>query len=341
MDVALADVLHDAVPFALPLTHRFRGIEVREGMLIRGPSGWGEFAPFDDYSAERAALWLAAAVEAAFGAWPEPLRERVPINAIIPAVSAAEAAELARRAVLERGCRTLKIKVAQAGEVLADDEARVASVRHAADSALHSLGVSDRAHLRLDANGAWEVEEAARALHRLAAYDLEYVEQPCRALVQIRQLREMVEVPIALDESIRFGEDGALDIADVVIVKAAPLGGVQAALTLVADWSGPVVVSGALDSAVGLSSGLALAGALPGEVRACGLGTGALLARDVVAQPRVPVDGMLEVGRVAPDLDALMAARSLLPADRASEWRQRLVDAWQAGGAERVAALAA
>ena len=341
MDVTLQELLHDAVPFALPLAHRFRGIDVREGVLLRGPSGWGEFAPFDDYSPRGCALWLATAAEAAFGSWPEPLRERIPVNAIIPAVSAADAAAMARQAVLDHGCSTLKIKVASLGEVLADDEARVVAVRDAADSALRSAGRAESARLRLDANGGWSAEDAARALQRLSAYGLEYVEQPCPTVDEILALRASTEVPIALDESVRYADPRAFEAADIVILKVAPLGGVRAALDLARRWGGPVVVSGALDSAVGLSGGLALAAALSGEPPACGLGTGALLARDVVSEPRVPHDGYLEVGRVAPDLNALMAARDLLGDDRARWWKQRVVDAWESGGEELIAEMAA
>ena len=341
MDVTLQALLHDAVPFALPLAHRFRGIDVREGVLLRGPSGWGEFAPFDDYSPRGCALWLATAAEAAFGSWPEPLRDRIPVNAIIPAVPAAEAAAMARRAVLEHGCSTLKIKVAAMGEVLADDEARVVAVRDAADSALRSSERAESARLRLDANGGWSAEDAARALQRLSAYGLEYVEQPCPTVDEILALRASTDVPIALDESVRYADPRAFDAADIVILKVAPLGGVRAALDLARRWGGPVVVSGALDSAVGLSGGLALAAALSGEPPACGLGTGALLARDVVSEPRVPHDGYLEVGRVAPDLDALMAARDLLGDERARWWKQRVVDAWESGGEELIAEIAA
>ncbi|MFM9136188.1 MAG: o-succinylbenzoate synthase [bacterium] len=341
MDVTLAEVLRDAVPYALPLTHPFRGITVREGVLIRGPSGWGEFAPFDDYAPRAAGAWLAAAVESAFGRWPEPLRDRIPVNAIIPAVDAAQAGALARAAVLEHGCTTMKVKVAQQGEVLADDEARVASVRHAADTALRSRDDLDgEVRLRLDANGGWTATEAVRALQRLSAYGLEYVEQPCGSVAEITEVRRAVDIPIALDESVRFGQRGAFTAADIVIVKVPPLGGVQAALDLARGWGGPVVVSGALDTAVGLSAGLALAAALAGDPPACGLGTGALLGADVVSVPRVPVNGSLDVGRVAPDLDALMAARGRLGDDRARWWRLRLADAWEAGGAERVAEMA-
>lgn len=338
MDVSLPDILRDAVPYALPLTRRFRGITVREGVLIRGPSGWGDFAPFDDYAPRGCALWLASAVEAAFGAWPEPRREIVPVNAIVPAVSAQDAAALARQAVLEHGCTTIKVKVAAMGEVLADDEARVAAVRHAADSALASLG-GGTASIRLDANGGWSADDAARALGRLAAYGLEYVEQPCASVEETLALRRGLDLPIALDESVRFGDPRAFEAADIVILKAAPLGGVAAALSLARSWGGPVVVSGSLDSAVGLASGLALAAALTGDPPACGLGTGTLLARDVISPPLVPFDGHMPVERIAPDLDALMAARDLIGDARARWWRQRLVDAWEGDGAGLVEAL--
>lgn len=336
MAVTLPEVLRDAVPYALPLAQPFRGITVREGVLLRGPSGWGEFAPFDDYSPRGCALWLASGVEAAFGVWPQQHRDRVPVNAIIPGIPADEAAALARRAVLEFGCSTLKVKVAAMGSVLADDEARVAAVRDAADSALHSLGLTESACLRLDANGGWSAADGARALARLAAYTIEYIEQPCASIDETMQLRRRIDMPIALDESIRLADPRAFEAADIVIVKVAPLGGVAAALALARAWGGPVVVSGALDSAVGLSAGLALAAALAGDPPACGLGTGMLLARDVVSPPRVPAGGFLDVGRVSPDLDALMAARDRLGDDRARWWKQRIVDAWETGGAELV-----
>ena len=338
MDVTLTDILRDAVPYALPLTRRFRGIDVREGLLIRGPSGWGDFAPFDDYAPRGCALWLTSAVEAAFGTWPEPRREIVPVNAIIPAVSAQDAAALARQAVLEHGCTTIKVKVAAMGEVLADDEARVAAIRDAADSALASEG-GGTASIRLDANGGWSADDAARALGRLGAYGIEYVEQPCATVDETLVLRRVIDLPIALDESVRFGDPRAFEAADLVILKAAPLGGVAAALELARSWGGPVVVSGSLDSAVGLVSGLALAAALTGDPPACGLGTGTLLARDVIAPPLVPFQGHMPVERVAPDLDALMAARDLVGDQRARWWRQRLVDAWESGGAGLVEAL--
>jgi O-succinylbenzoate synthase len=263
----------------------------------------------------------------------------VPANAIIPAVNADEAAAMARSAVLDHGCTTVKVKVAAPGERLADDEARVASVRDAIDVALRGVSQEGRGKIRLDANAGWTLDEAVRALARLVAYDIDYVEQPCGELEDLQRLREQVEVRIAVDESVRIGGVAMSElesIADVVIVKVGPIGGVRAGLRLVEDWPGEVVVSGALDSSVGLAAGVALAAALPVSPGACGLGTGALLAEDVVSTPLVPVEGMLAVQRVSPDLDALMRARGRLDDDQARHWRERAVEAWQAGGAELV-----
>lgn len=335
----LTDVLHDAVPFALPLARPFRGIEVREGLLIRGPSGWGEFAPFADYSPQRAAPWLASAVEAAFGQWPEPLRDTVAVNAIIPAVNADDAAALARSAVLDHGCTTIKVKVATPGEGLAEDEARVASVRDAMDVAMRGSGREGRASIRLDANGGWSLEEAVRSLSRLVAYGIDYIEQPCGELEDIRTLRDHIDIRVAVDESVRIEGIAMADlvgVADVVIVKVGPIGGVRAGLELVDSWPGEVVVSGGLDSAVGLGGGIALAAALPRQPAACGLGTGALLADDVVSTPLVPTEGALPTGRVSPDLDALMRARGRLDETQARMWRERAAQAWHSGGRELI-----
>jgi o-succinylbenzoate synthase len=326
-------VLASAVPFALPLRRAFRGVTLREGVLIKGPSGWGEFAPFEDYTDAAASRWLDSALEAAFGSWPAPRRSEVEVNAIIPAVDADVAAALTREAVLERGCRTIKVKVGSAD--LADDEARVASIRHALDA---SLG-RGRGAIRVDANGAWDVRRGSIALRRLGAYDLEYVEQPCRTVEELRELRGLVDVPFAVDETIRTSTDPesvrVREYADVAVLKAAPLGGVAALLKVAEAVDVPVVVSGSLDSSVGLDVALAAAAALDDLPLACGLGTGALLAADVVVEPRVPHGGVLDVGRTSPDLPSLLAARDRLDDERAAWWRARLCAAWAAGSAQR------
>lgn len=332
-DARLRVILDAALPFALPLRRTFRGLDVREGMLIRGPSGWGEFAPFDDYSPTASARWLDSALEAAFGQWPAPRRDAVEVNAIIPAVGADDAAGLTREAVLDRGCRTIKVKVGSSDP--GADEARVASVRDALDAALGR----GRGSIRIDANGFWDVAGAAAALRRLTAYQLEYVEQPCRTAAELAELRRLVDVPIAADEAIRTADNpssvAVAEFADVAIVKPATLGGVAETLRLVDDMGVPVVVSGSLDSSVGLDVAIATAAAMDDLPYACGLGTGALLAEDVVGQPRLPSAGVLGVGRTAPDLPALLAARDRMTDDRVAWWRTRLAEAWGAGARER------
>jgi O-succinylbenzoate synthase len=307
--------------FRIPMRMTFRRVDERTGVLLHGPAGWGEFSPFPEYGPEYAARWLAAAREAAERPWPTPVRDRVEVNTTVPAVGPDRAAELVRAA----GCRTAKVKVAQPGEDLADDLARVAAVRDA-------LGPTGR--IRVDANGAWDVASAAMAITRLAAYDLEYVEQPCATLEELRDLRARVDVPLAADESIRTAEDplrvSAAGAADVLVLKVQPLGGVHRALE-VADAAGlPVVVSSALETSVGLAAGLAFAAALPELPYACGLGTAPLLAGDVTRDPLVPVDGALTVRRPEPD-PALLDTWAPGP-EVAAEVLERLAAADRAAG---------
>jgi o-succinylbenzoate synthase len=300
----------------VPMRVPFRGVSVREAALLAGPAGWGEFAPFGEYDDAESARWLAAAIEAAWAGWPAPRRAAVPVNATVPAVPAA-----AVPAVLARfpGCTTVKVKVAQAGQVLADDVARVAAVRDA-------LGPAGR--VRVDANGAWSVPAAVAALTALAPYGLEYAEQPCAGLAELAALRRELggAVAVAADESVRRAGDpervAVAGAADLVVLKVAPMGGVGAALRVAAGCGLPVVVSSALDTSVGIAAGLALAAALPELPYACGLGTVGLMAADVVAEPLLPRAGMLPVGRVAPDPDRL--AELAAPPDVRSRWEDRL-----------------
>jgi O-succinylbenzoate synthase len=329
-DRHLQRLLDAAVPFALPLRRTFRGVDVREGMLIEGPAGWGEFAPFADYSPQAAARWLASAIEAAFEGWPEPLREFVEVNAIIPELSADEAEELAREAVA-RGCSTIKIKVGGSPDL---DLARIAVVRHVLDAAFGpSVG-----RIRLDANAQWNRDQAIAMLERCTRYGIEYAEQPCSSLADLAVVRQETGVRIAVDEGIRTSDDpGSLelgDAADIAIIKPATLGGVRASLELASALGMPVVVSGAMDSSVGLGTALALAGALPELSLASGLGTGALLADDLVAHPVVPTAGRLSIGRIQPDASALERARARVTDPR--PWRDRLTAAWNAGATDRM-----
>ncbi|MBM6404946.1 o-succinylbenzoate synthase [Phycicoccus sp. CSK15P-2] len=323
MTVPDLDALLDAAHVvAVPTRVRFRGIEVREAVLFDGPAGWGEFAPFLEYGPAEASRWLASAVEAAWDGWPEPVRETVPVNATVPGVPAAGVPEVLARFP---GCTTAKVKVAEPGQTPADDVERVAAVRDV-------LGASGR--VRVDANGAWSVEEAADALAQLAPFGLEYAEQPCATVEDLRDLRLVlarrgVDVPVAADESVRKAEDPLrvrdLGAADVVVVKVAPLGGVRRALEVVEACGLPAVVSSALDTSVGIAAGVALAAALPTLDHACGLGTVALLAGDVAARPLLPDRGVLPVGRVAAD-PALLDRWAASP-DRVAWWRHRVAAA--------------
>jgi o-succinylbenzoate synthase len=295
--------------FAIPMTVRFRGIVVREGALIEGPAGWGEFSPFAEYGPRESARWLASALESATERWPAPVRERVPVNVTVPAVAPAQAIEI----VTASGCRTAKVKVAEHGQAEAQDIERVEAVREA-------LGPGGA--IRVDANGGWKVGQAARMLRRLAAFGLEYAEQPCASLDELVELRRLIDIPIAVDESIRRAEDPlrvrAAGAADIVVLKVQPLGGVRAALRVAEACGLSVVVSSAVDTSVGLAAGVALAAALPELPYACGLGTMSLLTGDVTADPLVPVGGELPVRR--PGVDPERLAR--FEADPAL-WRKR------------------
>lgn len=306
--------IEELAVFSIPMVTRFRGIVEREGILLRGPAGWGEFAPFADYSAPQCRPWLAAAHEAARLGWPVPVRERVPVNITIPALPAEQAAAVVRA---ERGATTAKVKVAEPGQTEADDIARVEAVRDA-------LGRAGR--VRVDANGLWSVEQAVRMVGLLSRFDLEYVEQPCRTVPELAEVRRRVDVPIAADESIRRAEDplqvARLGAADIAVLKVAPLGGVHACLRIAEQIGLPVVVSSAVDTSVGLAGGLALAAALPELPYACGLGTMSLLSADVVADSLRPLDGAIVVRR--PQVDPTLLAAVPAPPERAAWWRARL-----------------
>lgn len=312
----LVDDVHLVV---LPMRVPFRGVVSREAVLLRGPAGWGEFSPFVEYDDTESARWLGAAVEAAWAGWPPALRTSIPVNATVPAVAGRDVAGVLARFP---GCTTAKVKVAQAGQSLSDDLARVAEVRSA-------LGADGR--VRVDANGAWSVTEALRCLTALAPYDLEYAEQPCATLAELASLRAGlaragIGMLVAVDESVRKADDPARVVlagaADILVLKVAPLGGVRPALEIAAACGLPVVVSSALDTSVGIRAGIALAAALPDLPYHCGLATASLLAGDVVRSPLLPVDGALPVGPVAPDRDLL--ASWAAPPERRRWWFARL-----------------
>ncbi|KUI02519.1 O-succinylbenzoate synthase [Mycolicibacterium acapulense] len=307
----LDDVLDRIHVVALPMRVRFRGITIREVALIEGPAGWGEFGAFPEYEPPEAAHWLASALEAAYEPPPQARRDRIPINATVPAVDAAQVPEVLARFP---GARTAKVKVAEPGQTLADDTARVNAVRAIVPT------------VRVDANGGWSVDEAVAAAAALTADGpLEYLEQPCATVAELAELRRRVDVPIAADESIRKATDPLRVVrekaADVAVLKVAPLGGVRALLAIAAQIDIPVVVSSALDSAVGIGRGLLAAAALPDLRHACGLGTGGLFAEDV-AEPVPPDDGYLSIGPVNPDPARLSALAA--PPERRRWWIDRV-----------------
>lgn len=321
----LAELLAAASVVSVPMRVKFRGLIVREAVLLHGPLGWGEFAPFVEYDDIEAATWLAAGLEAGWTGWPAARRAEVEINATVPAIAAAAVPALLDR--FDR-CGTVKVKVAEPGQSLADDLARVRAVRahwpHAA--------------IRVDANAGWSVAQATVALRALSEVRLQYAEQPCAGvddLVELRAAleRDHVSVPLAADESIRKADDplrvarsGAIDVA---VVKVAPLGGVAATLAVAQQLAAlgvRVVVSSALDTSVGIAAGLAAAGALPEEPLACGLGTVTFFTQDVCERPLIPVAGRLAVAATAPTPTprALRAGP-----DRAAWWTDRLTRCWQ------------
>ncbi|NMO02184.1 o-succinylbenzoate synthase [Gordonia sp. TBRC 11910] len=299
------DLLRSTRVCALPMRTKFRGITTREVVVFEGPAGWGEFSPFVEYDDVEASSWLAAGIEAAYLGAPTPVRDVVEINATVPAVPADQV-----RAVLAcyPGATTAKVKVAEPGQSLSDDVDRVAAARELIP------------HVRIDANAKWTVPQAIEAIAAIG--DVQYVEQPCATVEELALVRRAVSSPIAADESIRRASDPmrvvAHDAADVAVLKVAPLGGMRAVLRLAEQMKMPIVVSSALDSAVGISAGVATAAALPTLDLACGLGTGALFVDDVA--PSFIPDGGVVLPRAVTPFEALPLASS----ERAEWWRDRL-----------------
>jgi O-succinylbenzoate synthase len=285
--------------------HRLR-IGSRDVTLVEGPAGWGECSPLPGYPSDRATC-RAAAEEAAVDGFPPAMRDRVPVNALVDGPFLVQDV---------RGFPAVKVKVR--------DATGVALVRAVRDAVGPDVGV------RVDANGAWDVDTAVvsiRALDR-AAGGLEYVEQPCAAVEDLAVVRRRVAAPIAADESIRRAADPYrvrdLEAADVAVLKVQPLGGVRACLRIAEDIGLPVVVSSAVESSIGIAAGVALAAALPELPYACGLATVQLLTDDVVADPLLPVDGALPVRR--PTVDAARLEQLAASPEREEHWRRRMAE---------------
>jgi len=313
------DGIDRIVAFDAPLTTRFRRVTRRHGLLLHGPSGWGEWSPFDEYDDEVAATWLDSALDSALTPAPAAQHARVPVNVTVPAVDA----EQARRIVVAAGCRTAKVKVAEPGQHPDDDVARLRAVRD-------TLGPDGA--IRIDANAAWELDVALERVPRLAeaAGGLEYVEQPCARLADLAEVRARTGVRVAADEAIRLHRaDPHLlrDAVDVAILKVQPAGGVTAALEFVATIGLPVVVSSALETTVGLAAGVRLSAALDAPLAACGLATGLLLTEDVVRERLVPVDGQLDVAAAASDVHELRDDLAVIAPQLEQELVRRVIRA--------------
>jgi O-succinylbenzoate synthase len=276
---------------SIPVKNTFRGIKSREIALFEGPAGWSEFSPFLEYDNKQSATWMKAALEAATKPTPSPLRNEVIVNATLPNIKPSEVEK-----VLSNfdGCTTIKIKV---NDFMIDKELLI-----------QSLKLVPNAKFRLDVNGGWTLEEA---IVNLKNYEgefaglIDYVEQPCIDIADLKVLKNETGIKIAVDESIRkfLGSDltKLKDVADIAVIKWAPSGGINSALELIKQISLPVVVSSALDSSVGISHGLALACAIPNLYGACGLATVALLEGDVTSDSLLASKGLIANRKVTPD----------------------------------------
>jgi O-succinylbenzoate synthase len=290
---------------ALPTTTNFRGVTVREVALIHGEYGWGEFSPFLEYDDTESAPWLACAIEAATQPKPQLFRTEVAVNGTIPALNGRE--ELERVVNSFPGVSTFKVKV---GENLLEDIARINIIR----------SLRPNATIRIDANGLWSVDQAVSFLQSVG--NIEYIEQPCSTIEELRELKKQVDVKIVGDEVLRKAKDPfAINLSgavDYLMLKVQPLGGIKRAHKLAEHHNLPVVVSSALESAVGINYGLTLAASFEEMKFDCGLGTGSLLAKNVAELPII--DGKIHISDVVPNLDGLEVG-----ADRYKWWKNRIM----------------
>ena len=318
MSLTLEEALASLRVLALPMRTTFRSLNIRETALFKGECGWGEFAPFVEYSDQESLPWLESAIEAADKALSPALRESIPINATVPASN--DESEIEQILSWYPGVDTVKIKV---GTGIQEDLVRIAVVRKHLP----------KAKIRIDVNGSWSVKEAllnVNAIYEVTGDLLEYVEQPVASLDELKQLKEdmIVDVKIAGDEVLRKAKDPfaiSLDGAiDILMLKVSPLGGIKRAMDLASHHKLPVVISSALESAVGISYGLALAARVPNLDYACGLGTSALFNQDVSDIPIL--NGAIKATSYPIDLDRV--ERYELKGERLEWWRNRISRVW-------------
>ena len=318
MSLTLEEALASLRVLALPMRTTFRSLDVRETALFKGENGWGEFAPFVEYSDQESLPWLESAIEAADKALSPALRESIPINATVPASN--DESEIEQILSWYPGVATVKIKV---GTGIKEDLARVQEVRKHLP----------KAKVRIDVNGSWIVKEALsniNTIYEVTGDLLEYVEQPVASLDELKQLKEgmSVDVKIAGDEVLRKAKDPfaiSLDGAiDILMLKVSPLGGIKRAMDLASHHKLPVVISSALESAVGISHGLALAARIPKLDYACGLGTSALFNQDISDIPII--SGAIKVKNYP--IDIAQIERHELKGERLEWWRNRISRVW-------------
>ena len=318
MSLTLEEALASLRVLALPMRTTFRSLDVRETALFKGENGWGEFAPFVEYSDQESLPWLESAIEAADKALSPALRESIPINATVPASN--DESEIEQILSWYPGVATVKIKV---GTGIKEDLARVQEVRKHLP----------KAKVRIDVNGSWIVKEALsniNTIYEVTGDLLEYVEQPVASLDELKQLKEgmSVDVKIAGDEVLRKAKDPfaiSLDGAiDILMLKVSPLGGIKRAMDLASHHKLPVVISSALESAVGISHGLALAARIPKLDYACGLGTSALFNQDISDIPII--SGAIKVKNYP--IEIVQIERHELKGERLEWWRNRISRVW-------------
>ena len=301
----LDSILKNLRVISLPMKTDFRGINTREVALIEGNAGWGEFSPFLEYDDAESAPWLASAIEAATQPKPKTYRTEVAVNGTIPATNDKE--ELERIVNSFPGVKTFKVK---AGSNADEDIARINALRV----------LRPNASFRIDANGLLSIEQAVSLLQLVG--DIEYIEQPCATIEELRELKKQINVKIVGDEVLRKAKDPfAIDLSgavDYLMLKVQPLGGIKRAHQLAAHHELPVVVSSALESAVGINYGLTLAASFADMNFDCGLGTGSLLAKNVAELPIV--DGKIAISDVVPLFDGLDVS-----ADRYEWWKNRIM----------------
>ena len=314
----LNEILATLQVLSLPTRTNFRSVTKREVALFKGPSGWGEFSPFLEYGKDEAAYWLGAGIEAAFGELPKLQRDEIEINATLPAVDSQ--IDVERILSWYPGAKVVKIKV---GDELEADLNRIQ----------HAINFNDNLKIRLDVNGGWSVKQAedsiARIVQRFGLERFEYIEQPVATLQELKELN--LPIPVAGDEVIRKAKDPfSVDLqgaVDILMLKVSPLGGIARSLEIAKHHNLPIVVSSALESAVGISQGIRLAAALPQLNYACGLATGKLLSNDVAELPIIA--GRMKVSEVHP---TGMLNFQAAP-ERITWWKNRIRDSfevWQA-----------